>query len=76
MTTISAIRAHQFVGNAHSDSLVFDAIDMFAADENNSVPERAEALRIMAKKGMGLEGNEAGDNVNDWALVQEFMEQR
>ncbi len=75
MTTISAIRTHQFVGNAHSDSLAFDAIDRYAADVDHTISERAEALRIMAHKGMGLEGEQAGDNLTDEQLVQQFMEQ-
>jgi hypothetical protein len=54
MKTIDEIRAHEFVGNAHSDSDIFAAIHDFAIDESQPVAHRAEALWIMADRGMGL----------------------
>jgi hypothetical protein len=54
MMMIEAIREHQFVGNAHSDSGIFAAIHEFAMDESKPVAHRAEALWIMGDRGMGL----------------------
>lgn len=51
--SLAEIAAHQFVGNHASDAEAFDAIQVFVADEKNSIADRAEALRIMSDKGMG-----------------------
>lgn len=61
---IEAIRAHEFVGNAFSDGPAFNAICQFV-DDDHTTAERAEALRIMARKGMGLSGEDAGDDLSD-----------
>lgn len=53
-TNIQAIRDHQFVGNHHSDSDAFRAIDAFARSNANTIADRAEALRIIGRSGMGL----------------------
>jgi hypothetical protein len=72
-TDIQAIRDHKFVGNHYSDNAAFDAIELFAADDKNSILERSEALRIMAKKGMGLDDNEAMTHMSDEDMVADFM---
>ena len=54
-TSIKQIRAHKWVGNAMSDSPAFAAVDGFARDSSaNTVADRAEALRVMCRNGMGL----------------------
>jgi len=72
--TIEAIYAHKWVGNAWSDGPAFNSIAEFAADASRPTVERAGALRTMARKGMGLKGDDAGDNLMDSELVIEFME--
>jgi hypothetical protein len=69
---IEAIRAHKFVGNAFSDMPAFFAICDFTDDVNHSVQDRVEALRIMARKGMGLSGEDAGDNLSDDVFLAEY----
>lgn len=54
MMTIEQIREHQFVGNAYDDHDVAVAIHEFAMNESQPVAQRAEALWIMASRGMGL----------------------
>jgi hypothetical protein len=70
---IESIRRHKFVGNAHSDEKAFAAICSFADNYNNELCDRAEALRIMAKQGMGLSGHAAGDNLSDGELVASYI---
>lgn len=73
--TIESIRAWEFVGNHHSDSAAFKSIETFAADPAQPIQHRAEALRIMGNKGMGLTDAEMGiDGLSDAAQVAEFMD--
>lgn len=72
--TLEAIRAHVFVGNAFSDGPAFASITEFASTETNSVSERAEAIRIMGLKGMGLTEAEAGCDMSDQELVKVFID--
>lgn len=69
---IEEIKEHAFAGNAYSDHDAFEAICDFADDLNHSVPDRAEALRIMARKGMGLTGVQAGEHLSDEAFLEEY----
>lgn len=68
-TTIKQIAAHQFVGNHHSDSEAFNAIDEFVNDMYNSEADRAEALRTMTDCGMGC-GRE--EEVTDAELLKAY----
>lgn len=53
-TAIAQIAVHKFVGNHFNDSTAFAVIAKFVADdETNDLRDRAEALRIMADRGMG-----------------------
>lgn len=54
LNTIAKIKAHQFVGNAMSDARAFADIDSFVRNNENQIADRAEVLRIMFDKGMGL----------------------
>lgn len=72
-TSIDQIRAHQFVGCHAFDSEAFSSIERFAESDNNPISDRAEALRIMATKGMGLTGHDAREGTPDSALVAEYM---
>lgn len=69
---IQEIREHKFIGNAHRDNDAFTAICDFADDDCLPIADRAEALRIMARKGMGLEGVDAGDDLDDMQLLMEY----
>lgn len=71
--SITAIRAHSFVGVHAFDSKAFASICRFVEDSANPISERAEALRIMATKGMGLTGHDAGEGTPDEDLVAEYM---
>lgn len=52
---IDQILAHQFVGNYHSDAEAFAAIDRFALNRENTLADRAAAIRHMMCAGMGLD---------------------
>jgi hypothetical protein len=58
--TIEAIRAWEFCGNAWSDGLAFKSIDEFVLDGDKPAADRAEALRVMGRNGMGLTDEEMG----------------
>ena len=73
---IGAIKAHEFVGNAHSDMPAFMGIYAFIENKSNSVPDRANALRHMAVDGMGFDGADAGDGISDESYVEEYMKSR
>lgn len=72
--TLAQIQAHQFKGNHFADSAAFWAIEQFASDTGNSMHDRAEALREMALRGMGLTPTEAGSDQADEAFVAEYMQ--
>jgi hypothetical protein len=72
LANINDIRNHQFVGNHAGDSEAFQYIETFARNEKNSTADRAEALRIMGTRGMGLTMEEMGYR-NDEQFVADFM---
>ena len=72
--TYEAIIAHKYVGNFHSDANQMSLVSCFAARSSNPLPQRAAVIRHMAKEGMGLTGQQAGDNLTDLELVLEFMQ--
>lgn len=74
LTTIEEIRAHQFVGNHHSDSEAFNQIHSFVNNEANPIEQRAQALRHICHAGMGLQGEDACDHLNDAAIVLEYLQ--
>lgn len=51
--SLAEIQAHSFAGNHYGDHAAFIAIEAFARDESNLLYDRAEALRIMGREGMG-----------------------
>jgi hypothetical protein len=67
---IEQIKAHKWVGNAYSDMLAFTAINRFVKNTNNSLKDRAEALRQMSDKGMGCGRDE---EIEDEMLVKLYM---
>lgn len=73
-TSFAQIQQHEFVGNYYGDQDAFDAIEAFARDESKSVFERASALRVMYRTGMGLDGVDGGDLLSDADLLAEFIE--
>lgn len=72
--THEAILAHKYVGNFYADSKQMGVVSAFAANTANPLAHRADVLRHMAREGMGLEGEQAGNNLTDLALVLEFMQ--
>lgn len=74
--TLAQILAHEFVGNHHSDSEAFNAIEDFAADANNGEVDRAMALWHMGSKGMGLTPKQNMEFEAPAVIVAEFMAQR
>lgn len=74
--TLAQILAHEFVGNHHSDSEAFNAIEDFAADANNGEAERVQALLTMGRKGMGLTPEENHEHLPNKQILKEFMEER
>lgn len=75
MLTIEQIREMTFYGKYYLVRADFDKINEFAANDANPISHRAEALRHLYKAGMGLENEEAGDDLDDMELVEEFMEE-
>ena len=67
---ISEIQAHCFVGNAYSDQPAFNAIHDFVMNDNNSIADRAEALRVMSDVGMGCG---RGDDESDEQVLASYM---
>jgi len=68
--TIDQIKAHQFVGNHAGDSEAFRAIEMFILSPG-SIEDRAEAIRQMSDRGMGLgriETHSDEEIVNDYLM--------
>ncbi len=70
--SLAEIKAHQFVGNYASDMAAFEAIRAFVADANNSIADRAEAIRHSFDYGMGMDRM---DGVPDVALIAEYLEE-
>jgi hypothetical protein len=56
------------------DMSAFNAIEAFASDTTRSMYDRAEALRIMGREGMGLDPVDNGEHLSDEDLVEEFLE--
>jgi hypothetical protein len=69
--TISNIQAHTFIGNHHSDSQAFSAIESFIQRSTTSLEDQAEALRVMGDKGMGLG---RCDDMSDLQIVDEYLD--
>jgi len=67
---IEEVKNHEFKGNGFSDQGVFDAIRAFVSNPQICLADKAEALRIMSDKGMGL-GRECYKA--DWEVVLEYM---
>lgn len=67
---INQIKAHRFVGNAFSDQQAFNGIHDFVMDVNNSVADRAEALRVCSDEGMGCGRDE---HLTDEQVIQSYM---
>lgn len=70
----ATISAWEFVGNHHSDCVAFADIEAFAKNPNNDTHQRAEALRIMGMKGMGLSADEFGAHLTDLELLRDFLD--
>jgi hypothetical protein len=66
---IEQIINHVWIGNAYHDMPAFDAIDEFVLDTNNSLADKAKALRTMCECGMGLDPDEQSDE----DLLQEYL---
>lgn len=69
--SIEQIKAHQFVGNYHSDSEAFNAIETFVLKKGTSLADQAEALRVMGDKGMGIGRDE---HMSDQELVDAYLD--
>ena len=69
--TIADIQAHTFLGNHHSDSTAFTAIETFIHRSTTSLEDQAEALRVMGDKGMGLGRDE---HMSDQVLVDQYLD--
>lgn len=71
LLTLDAIKAHEFVGNHHADAAALSAVEAFALNDTNPLAERAEALRVMADKGLGLGRLE---DLDDAALLAQYID--
>lgn len=67
--SIEEIKAYTWIGNHHSDWAAFNGVDAFAANKDNSVADRAEALRIASDAGMGCGRDE---HLSDEDLLAQF----
>lgn len=70
MTTLAEIKNTPVAGNAHHDRKLFDTIDAFAQDTNNTIADRAESLRWMSDKVMGCGRDE---HMSDAFIVQDYL---
>ncbi|EHM1384078.1 hypothetical protein KFS98_003565 [Salmonella enterica] len=68
--TLEAIKAHKWAGNHYHDHAAITAAHNFALDVNNSMADRAEALRHTDNAAMGLPRY---DDIPDDQLVNEFV---
>lgn len=63
--TIEEIRALQWAGNHASDSDSFNAVDELLSSEA-PMGDKREALQIMQRDGMGIEGEITDQDVLDY----------
>lgn len=73
--TLAQIQTHKFVGNHFADSAAFAAIEQFACNCTNSISDRAQALREMGMRGMGLTRAEVDAGQSDCELVSDYISQ-
>lgn len=70
---IAAILAHNFAGHFSADSDAMQAMYAFVENDENTMADRASALRHIAVEALGLDGEDAGENVPDATYVQIYM---
>lgn len=70
---LSEIQRIQFSGVHAVDSQNMRKVYAFVADEANTVHDRAEALRHIAVKAMGLTGDDAGVGVSDEEFLNAYL---
>ena len=72
--TLAQIQAHEFVGCHAFDHEAFTAIEQFALNEAHPIADRAEALRVMGREGMGLTPEENLEHMPDDEFIQDFLD--
>jgi hypothetical protein len=73
--TIEGIREWKWCGNAWSDGPAFTSVHEFALNPANSIADRAEALRISGRDGMGLTDEEMCIvGLSDQEQVDEYVD--
>lgn len=71
-SNIEEIQKWWFQGNHFSDHQAFNGIQVFVENENNSLADRAEALRVMSDKGMGCGRDE---DITDEEYVAGYLQE-
>jgi hypothetical protein len=70
--TLEELRKHQWVGNHYHDMPMFTRIHEFVLDERNSVEDRAKALWIMGRDGMGLDPKTNEEHLTPHELLRVY----
>lgn len=73
LNTIAAITAHQFSGHFAADSAAMQEVYAFVENESNTLADRAAALRYLAVKCFGFDGEDAGEGISDFDYVNQYM---
>ena len=68
--TLNEIKQHQYTGKYSRDCTALASIEEFVHDANNSVGDRAEAIRDMNDRGLGFDRH---DHMSDEQIVQSFV---
>jgi hypothetical protein len=68
--TIEDIRQISWAGNHFQDCKNFEMVRSFAGDSDNVMSERAEACRIAAKQGMGID---CDSGLSDEQVVADYF---
>ena len=68
-TDIQQIRDHDWFGSYAFDQAAFHAVDQFVLNETNSYADRAEAIKLASRDGMGE------DIEDEWESDQEMVDE-
>ncbi len=73
--SLAEIQAHRWVGCHSGDSAAFQAVERFVLNESNPLADRASAIRVMGRDGMGLDPVANLEHLSDEQLLAGFFEE-
>ena len=68
--TLNELKSKNIMGNAYHDQHIFNDVDSFVHDPNNSIGDKAEALRWMTTEVMGAE-----DDFNQYDSAEQYVQE-